>query len=151
MCSYICRFLCSLYYVDSNRNRYRNLQISSAPRKTRRRASAYLEPAMHIRDLRRLGIRPILDYKTAYTIANSIFHSKLDYCNSLFFIINSSQMKRLQTIQKPSKHHRITPVLKSLHWLKVPQRIHYKIVSLTYNTLGVGECKRVERFEECYK
>src|SRR6218665_479990 len=37
---------------------------------------------MHIRDLRRL--RPVLDYKTACTIATSIVHSKLNYCNSLF-------------------------------------------------------------------
>src|SRR6218665_3299986 len=37
---------------------------------------------MHIRDLRR--IRPMLDFKTASTIATSIVHSKLDYCNSLF-------------------------------------------------------------------
>src|SRR6218665_829541 len=99
---------------------------------------------MHIRDLRRL--RPILDYKTACThctIATSIVHSKLDYCNPLFYSINSSQIKRLQTIQnalaravtKTPKHHHITPVLKSLHWLKIPQRIHYKIASLTYNTL----------------
>src|SRR6218665_2223464 len=74
---------------------------------------------MHIRDLCRL--RPILDYKTACTIATSIVHSKLDYCNSLFYSINSSQIKRLQTIQnalaravtKTPKHHHITPVLKS--------------------------------------
>src|SRR6218665_882078 len=52
---------------------------------------------MHIRDLRRF--RPILDYKTACTIATSIVHSKLDYCNSLFYSINSSQITRLQTIQ----------------------------------------------------
>jgi len=100
---------------------------------------------MHIRDLRRL--RPILDYKTACTIATSIVHSKLDYCNSLFYNIDSSQIKRLQTIQnalaravtKTPKHHHITPVLKSLHWLKVPQRIHYKIVSLTYNALQTSQ------------
>ena len=93
---------------------------------------------MHIRDLRRL--RPILDYKTACTIATSIVHSKLDYCNSLFYSINSSQIKRLQTIQnalaravtKTPKHHHITPILKSLNWLKIPQRIHYKIASLVY-------------------
>src|SRR6218665_264299 len=36
---------------------------------------------IHIRDLRR--IRPMLDFKTASTIATSIVHSKLDYCNSL--------------------------------------------------------------------
>src|SRR6218665_2278576 len=79
----------------------------------------------------------------ALYIATSIVHSKLDYCNSLFYSINSSQITRLQTIQnalaravtKTPKHHHITPVLKSLHWLKIPQRIHYKIASLTYNTL----------------
>src|SRR6218665_673511 len=80
-------------------------------------------------------------------IATSIVHSKLDYCNSLFHSINSSQITRLQTIQnalaravtKTSKHHHITPVLKSLHWLKIPQRIHYKIASLTYNTLQTSQ------------
>src|SRR6218665_261532 len=80
-------------------------------------------------------------------IATSIVHSKLDYCNSLFYSINSSQIKRLQTIQnalaravtKTPKHHHITPVLKSLHWLKIPQRIHYKIASLTYNTLQTSQ------------
>src|SRR6218665_4055028 len=37
---------------------------------------------MHICDLRL--IRLILDFKTASTIATSIFRSKLDYCNTLF-------------------------------------------------------------------
>src|SRR6218665_1146325 len=32
-------------------------------------------------------------------------------------------------------HHHITPVLKSLHWLKIPERIHFKVLSLTYNSL----------------
>src|SRR6218665_2893905 len=100
---------------------------------------------MHIRDLCRL--RPILYYKTACTIATSIVHSKLDYCKSLFYGINSSHSKRMQTIQnalvravtKAPIHHHITPVLKSLHWQKVPQHIHYKIVSLTYNTLQTSQ------------
>ena len=37
----------------------------------------------HIRQLR--CIRPYLDLKTASTIATSIVHSELDYCNSLYF------------------------------------------------------------------
>src|SRR6218665_3160578 len=45
---------------------------------TRRSHSCF----MHIRDLRR--IRPMIDLKTASTIAKSIVHAKLDYCNSLF-------------------------------------------------------------------
>src|SRR6218665_1459221 len=36
---------------------------------------------------------------------------------------------------KTPKHHHISPVLKSLYWLKVPERIEYKVISLTYNTL----------------
>ena len=29
----------------------------------------------------------------------------------------------------------LDPVLKKLHWLKIPERIEYKVISLTYNTL----------------
>src|SRR6218665_4040096 len=67
---------------------------------------------VHIRDLRR--IRPMLDSKTASTIATSIVLSKLDYCNSLFLNLDSTQMQRLQLIQNslarpvtgtPRHHH----------------------------------------------
>jgi len=51
----------------------------------------------HIRELR--CIRPYLDSKTASTIAASIVHSKLDYCNSLYYNLPKSQLKRLQQIQ----------------------------------------------------
>src|SRR6218665_2581032 len=73
---------------------------------------------MHICDL--LRIRPMLDFKTASTIATSIVHSKLDYCNSLFLNLDSTQIQRLQLIQnslarvvtRTPRHHHITPVLK---------------------------------------
>jgi len=51
----------------------------------------------HIRELR--CIRPYLDSKTASTIATSIVHSKLDYCNSLYYNLPQSQINRLQQIQ----------------------------------------------------
>jgi len=75
----------------------------------------------------------MLDLKTAYTIATSIVHAKLDYCNSLFLNIDTTQINRLQAIQnalavslaravtKTPKHHPITPILKKLHWLKIPE------------------------------
>ena len=50
----------------------------------------------HIRDLRR--IRNTLDHTTACTIATSLIHSKLDYCNSLFLNLNCQQTNRLQLI-----------------------------------------------------
>jgi len=41
----------------------------------------------------------MLDFKTASTIATSIVHSKLDYCNSLFLSLDSTQIHRLKLIQ----------------------------------------------------
>jgi len=43
-------------------------------------------------------IRPYLDFKTGSTIATFIVHSKLDYCNSLYFSLPKSQINRLQQI-----------------------------------------------------
>ena len=88
-------------------------------------------------------IRNTLDHKTACTIATSLIHSKLDYCNSLYLNISNQQLNRLQLIlnsaaravTKTPKFHHITPHLKSLHWLKITQRIQYKILSLTYKSL----------------
>src|SRR6218665_885991 len=34
-----------------------------------------------------------------------------------------------------SRHHHITPILKSLHWLKILQKIHFKVLLLTHNSL----------------
>jgi len=44
-------------------------------------------------------IRPYLDSTTACSIATSIVHSKLDYCNSLYYILPKSQITRLQLSQ----------------------------------------------------
>jgi len=46
----------------------------------------------HIRELR--CIRPYLDSKTASTIAASIVHSKLVYCNSLYYSLHKYQLNR---------------------------------------------------------
>ena len=44
-------------------------------------------------------IRPYLDSTKACTIATSLVHSKLDYCNSLYYNLPKSQITRLQLIQ----------------------------------------------------
>jgi len=91
----------------------------------------------HIRQLR--CIRPYLDSSTACTIATSIVHSKLDYCNSLYCKLPKSQLSRLQqiknslarTVMKAPKSCHTTPILRSLHWLRITERIEYKLLSLT--------------------
>jgi hypothetical protein len=96
---------------------------------------------LSIRDLRR--IRNTIDLTTAKTIATSLIHSKVDYCNSLYLNLPRTQLDRLQVIlnsaaravcRTPRFTH-ISPVLKSLHWLKIDQRIHFKILSITYKAL----------------
>jgi len=96
---------------------------------------------LSIRDIRR--IRNTLNFSTGRTIATSLIQSKLDYCNSLFLNLPQSQLGRLQLIlnssaravSKTPKFAHISPVLKSLHWLKIEQRIQYKVASLTYKVL----------------
>ena len=75
---------------------------------------------------------------------NSLVISRLDYCNSLLYDIPKYQRDKLQRIQNTaarmitgarSSDH-ITPLLKSLHWLPVEARIHFKILLITYKILN---------------
>jgi len=92
----------------------------------------------NIRDLRR--IRNTIDQTTACTIATSLNHSKIDNCNSLLLNQPATQTNRLQivlnsaarVVTKTPKFHHITPIFKSLPWLKINDRIKYKVLSLTY-------------------
>ena len=94
-----------------------------------------------IRQLRQ--IRSSLDTKTSITLANSLVSSKLDYCNSLYFNLPNTSLKRLQAIQnslarvvlKVKRHDHITPSLRKLHWLPVHQRIIFKIACITFKTI----------------
>jgi len=97
---------------------------------------------LSIRDLRR--IRNTINLTTAKTIATSLLiHSKVDYCNSLYLNLHRTQLDRLQLIinsaaravDRTPRFTHISPVLKALRWLKIDQRIHFKIVSITYKTL----------------
>ena len=62
-------------------------------------SSVFTSCCYYIRQLR--CIRPYLDTKTASTIVTSTVHSKLDYCNSLYYNLPKSHVTRLQQIQNP--------------------------------------------------
>jgi len=80
--------------------------------------------------------------KTARTIATSIVHYKLDYCNSLYYNLPNSQLSiqnsLARAVVKSVQVLSYTPTLKSLHWLKVNERVEYKILSLAYKTLSTA-------------
>jgi hypothetical protein len=90
----------------------------------------------HICDLRL--DRYTVDHTTACTSATSLIHSKLDYCNSLQLDLTPTQTKRLQFVLnataraaiKTPKFHHISPIVTSLHWLKLIERILYEVLSL---------------------
>ena len=89
-------------------------------------------------------MRSSLDRNSAITLGNSIVHSKLDYCNSLFYNLPQTSVIRLQRVQNslarvvvPSakRSNHITPTLNKLHWLPVKKGIEFKIAALTYKIL----------------
>lgn len=82
-------------------------------------------PAFHISDLR--IIRPMLGLRPASTIATSILHAKLDYCNSCFQEHrHQPKINRPKLFSMPSPVLLLKPatpphhyVLKTLHWPKL--------------------------------
>ena len=95
----------------------------------------------HIRNVN--SIRKILTFDTAATIIHALITSRIDNGNSLLFGITDHLLHKLQLLQnaaariltKTRKFDHITPILKDLHWLPVRQRIHFKLLLLTWKAL----------------
>jgi len=51
------------------------------------------------------------------------------------FTFTETQNCLARSVVKAPKSSLITPILRSLHWLKINERIEYKLLSLTYNVL----------------
>ena len=94
----------------------------------------------HIRNIGK--IRNLLLYNACSAIIHALISCRLDYCNSLLYNVPTHKTDRLQRLQnqcariltKSQRREHITPVLKSLHWLKIQDRITYKILMLTYKS-----------------
>ena len=88
-------------------------------------------------------VRKYITRKACEQLVHSLVSSRIDYANSLLFGVPESQTKRLQhlfsiaarIITLSSKTDHITPILRTLHWLPVKQRIVYKILLLTFKSL----------------
>ena len=83
-------------------------------------------------------IRPSLDTESAQLIVQALVLSNIDYCNSLLAGSPRYQLDKLQHIQNMScwvicnirKHDHVSSSMKNLHWLKIPERITYKLCLL---------------------
>ena len=74
----------------------------------------------------------------------SLVLSRIDYCNSLLSSIPITQLNRVQRLQnwaarlvyRVSRDHPSQPLLNSLHWLPLKQRIIFKLLLIVYKILN---------------
>ena len=96
----------------------------------------------HLYNIRR--IRKFLDQHTTQILVQAFVISRLDYCNSLFYGLPSTQLRKLQDVQNAAarlicntpRFDQITPVLYDLRWLPIKSRIDFKILLITYKALN---------------
>ena len=90
------------------------------------------------------SIRNLITKQQTEMLVHSIISSRLDYCNSLFYGINKSVIEKLQKVQnaaarcvlKLRKRDSIRLELVNLHWLRVHERILFKVLLLVFKCLN---------------
>ena len=89
------------------------------------------------------SIRKFLTVEATTKLVVCLILSRLDYCNSLLFGLPFSTIQPLQRVQnsaarlilKKKKSDHISPILSSLHWLPVSQRIEFKFLVLVFKVV----------------
>ena len=95
---------------------------------------------LSIRDIAK--IKSFLPRETLCTIVSARVLTKLDYCNSVYYKINGSEIKKLQSAQNAAlrlvsgrfKYDRapISPLFKEVHWLRIQERIVFKVLLMVH-------------------
>jgi len=94
-----------------------------------------------LRQLRQ--IRHLVPPATLQTLVVTLVLSRLDYGNGVLIGLPAYLLRRLQSVLNASarlifhlrRSDHITSALVSLHWLRAPERIQFKIALLTYKVL----------------
>ena len=112
----------------------------------------------HLRNIGR--IRTLLTFHATAQLIHALITTRLDFCNSILYNLPNNKIERLQRIQNqaarmltrsPRRNH-ITPVLRELHWLRISDRIIFKILILTHKAFhGVAPvylCELITKYEQ---
>ena len=95
----------------------------------------------HLYNIRK--IRKYLTKECTETLIHAFISSKLDYCNSLLYGAPHYLLQEMQCVQNAaaryifqgSKFSHVTPQLRSLQWLPVTQRIHFKLLLIMFKAI----------------
>ena len=77
------------------------------------------------------------------TLVRALIVSKVDYCNLVLAGIAGQLQDRLQSVLNAAarlvfsarRSEHITPLLRELHWLRVPERVTFRLCVLAYRCL----------------
>jgi len=90
------------------------------------------------------SVRRSLTRTTLLTLVHTLVVTKVDYCSSVLSCISGQLLQWLQSVfnavarlmfsARKSEH--ITPLLRELHWPKVPMRIQFRLCVLEYHCIN---------------
>ena len=89
-------------------------------------------------------IKKHLTTETSKTLVHAMITSRIDYCNSLPCGLPDNSLNKLQRVQnaaarlitRTAKFSHITPVLRTLHWLPIKQRVQFKMLILVFKAIN---------------
>jgi hypothetical protein len=94
-----------------------------------------------LRQLR--NIRHHVSVPVMQSLATSLVLTRVDYCISVLYGLPASHLRRLQAVQNAAarivfnlrRYDHVTDALICLHWLRIPERIRFKMAVLVYRAL----------------
>ena len=107
-----------------------------------------------LRQLRQ--IRRSVPSATLQMLVVALVHSRLDYGNGVLVGLPAHLMRRLQSVLNAaarliyhlrSRDH-MTDALISLHWLRVPEQIQYKLATLATQHVTLVRCSASKTFQD---
>jgi len=103
-----------------------------------RTVSSCFATLRQLRNIRRSVTRPVL-----LSLVVSLVLTRLDYGSVLLAGLPRIQLDRLQSVLNAAarlvhssrKYYHITPLLRELHWLRVPERIDFRLAVIVFRCL----------------
>ena len=92
------------------------------------------------------NVRRCLPQHTLLTLIRALVVSKVDYCCSVLAGVSGHLLDRLQSILNAAarlvfsarRSERITPLLRDLHWLRVPEQIQFRLCVLAFRCVNAS-------------